>query len=233
MKTLLRIFFYHFYHSLAFTYDLVAAIVSLGRWNDWVRAALPHVRGPRVLEIGFGPGHLQVALDREGFTTLGIDESPQMIRKSRGRVRREIGRPAALVRGLAQNLPFASDSLDCVVATFPSEYLADKRTLAEIFRTLRPGARLVVVPMAWTTGRSLPEAATSWLFKVTGQGQGLTEDVEGRILSIFGEAGFRTEIVYEELRQSVALVIVAEKAGEQVNSTFPPIKIFEPKSPRY
>lgn len=211
MKTFLRFFFYHFYHSLAFTYDLVAAIVSIGRWNDWVRAALPYVRGPRVLEIGFGPGHLQVELHRGGFNTLGLDESPQMIRKTRARLGRKFNRPAALARGLAQNLPFASSTLDSVVATFPSEYIVDMRTLSEVWRVLRPGARLVVVPVAWFTGRSLADAAAAWLFKVTNQGHSLTEDAEARMLARFSEAGFRAEISRAEVRQSVVIVVVAEK----------------------
>ena len=40
MRKLLRFFFHHFYHNFAWTYDFVAALVSVGRWNEWVFAAL-------------------------------------------------------------------------------------------------------------------------------------------------------------------------------------------------
>ena len=61
MQTLLRIFFQLLYHPFAWAYDLVAGLVSLGRWKSWVLCGLPLLAG-RVLEIGFGPGHLQAAL---------------------------------------------------------------------------------------------------------------------------------------------------------------------------
>jgi hypothetical protein len=32
----MRVIFYLLYHPFAFTYDLVAAAVSLNRWKDWV-----------------------------------------------------------------------------------------------------------------------------------------------------------------------------------------------------
>src|SRR3972149_5774722 len=110
MRKLLRFFFHHFYHNFAWTYDFVAALVSVGRWNEWVFAALPHLRGPRVLEIGFGPGHLQVELNRRGLHAFGLDESRQMLRHAQANLARK-RLPAALSRGYAQFLPFAADSL--------------------------------------------------------------------------------------------------------------------------
>jgi len=78
-------FFNLLYHPFAWTYDLVAAIVSLGRWQDWLMQAMPYLSG-RVLEIGFGPGHLQVALNEAGMQAFGLDESRQMGRQARRRL---------------------------------------------------------------------------------------------------------------------------------------------------
>ena len=75
MKRLLRFFFKLLYHQFAFAYDFVAATVSVGRWQDWVSSILPFLAGTRILEIGFGPGHLQRHLLRRGLTVVGIDES--------------------------------------------------------------------------------------------------------------------------------------------------------------
>src|SRR6185503_13802859 len=80
VKTILRFFFKLLYHQFAFTYDLVSATVSLGRWKDWVISILPFIEGTRVLEIGFGPGHLQRVLLSRGLIAVGIDESRQMAR---------------------------------------------------------------------------------------------------------------------------------------------------------
>jgi ubiquinone/menaquinone biosynthesis C-methylase UbiE len=220
MRKLLRFFFHHFYHSFAWTYDFVAAVVSVGRWNDWISTALPHVRGPRVLEIGFGPGHLQVEMVRGGFQPLGLDESPQMIRQAQARLAQN-GLPVTLLRGLAQSLPFAADSLDTIVSTFPSEFIMDRQALADVWRVLRPGGRFVVVPLAWVVGKSLLDGITRQLFKVTHQSVEPTKQVEDKIRSHFAEAGFRVNLIRTEIRQSLVIVVVAEKAEGQETSESP------------
>lgn len=208
MRKFMRFFFHHFYHALAWTYDFVAAIVSIGRWKDWGRAALPHLHGKRVLEIGFGPGHLLVEMNQSGFQAVGVDESPQMIRQAKRNLARS-QLPATLSRGYAQFLPFASDSFDSVVSTFPSEYVADPRTLAEVRRVLKEDGRFIIVPAAWAGGKSLLERGSRWLFRVTGQsGEGL----EARITDFLAEHGFNAVCSEVDIRHSTVLVIVAEKA---------------------
>lgn len=207
MRKFMRFFFYHFYHALAWTYDLVAAVVSIGRWKTWGQAALPYLRGKRVLELGFGPGHLLVEMNRGGFQTVGLDESPQMIRQAKRNLAWN-NLPATLSRGYAQFLPFAPDSFDSVVSTFPSEYIADPRTLAEAQRVLKENGRFIIVPAAWAGGASLLERGSRWLFRVTGQsGDGL----EARVTVFLAEHGFSAVCSEVEIRQSTVLVVVAEK----------------------
>jgi ubiquinone/menaquinone biosynthesis C-methylase UbiE len=137
--------FARFYREFAWTYDTVAAAVSGGRWPDWGRAALPYLRG-RVLELGCGTGNLQRSLAQypEVRWPVGLDASPQMLGITLRKLIRA-GLPIQLLRGVAQALPFAEQSFDSVVATFPTDYIIDPATLAEIGRVLRPGGRLVVV----------------------------------------------------------------------------------------
>lgn len=213
MRKFLQFFFHHFYHSFAWTYDFVADFVSIGRWKEWGFTALPHIRGTHVLEIGSGPGHLQVELNRRGFHTFGLDESRQMLRHVQANLRRN-DFPVTLSRGYAQFLPFATGSLHSVVSTFPSEYITDRLTLAEIRRILKPAGRLVIVPTAWIGGKSLPDRAAKWLFRVTRQGEELTDTLEGRIKSIFSKAGFRVEMIYTEIRQSTVMIVIAETNTE-------------------
>ena len=141
---LVRWAFDRFYREFAWTYDAVAAAVSAGRWSAWGRAALPYLHG-RVLELGCGTGALQRALAQRAATApVGLDASAQMLNiTSRKLVR--AGRPRRLVRALAQAQPFPHAAFDAIVATFPSDYIIDRATLAEARRVLRPGGQLVVV----------------------------------------------------------------------------------------
>jgi ubiquinone/menaquinone biosynthesis C-methylase UbiE len=214
IRKLLKVFYDYLYHSFAWTYDLVAALVSIGRWRVWGLTVLPVICGPQVLEIGFGPGYLQLELNRRGFRVYGLDESRQMVRRTQGLLRRNRCEPA-LVRGYAQALPYRAGSFDTVAAIFPSEYISDSATLAEIRRVLTPSGRLVVVPAAWIGGKSPLDAAARWLFRTTGQGTDLTDQLEGKIRTIFGEAGFRVEFIHIEIRQSTVMTVVAEKSTEK------------------
>ncbi len=206
----LRFFFWHFYHGFAWTYDFVAASVSIGRWNDWVHGALPYVEGARVLEIGYGPGHLQVDLNgRASGTAVGLDESREMARLARARLARAGYRSPNLTRGLAQNLPFPAASFDTVVSTFPAEYIFEMQTLSEVRRVLREGGRFVLLPAAWIIGRKTLDRLASWLFRTTGQVPRFPADVFAeRLRPGLEQAGFRVEFKTVELRSSEILLVI-------------------------
>ncbi len=159
--------FARFYREFAWTYDTVAALVSLGHWPEWGRAALPFLAG-RTLELGCGTGNLQRALARRADApwSLGLDASPQMLAISRRKLARE-QLPARLVRGVAQALPFPNASFDTIVATFPSEYILDPASARELRRVLRPGGRAVVL-LAAAFGSDGPyQRALGWLYRLT------------------------------------------------------------------
>lgn len=205
----LRLFFQWLYHPLAFTYDLVAAAVSFGRWNDWIREVLPHVCGTRVLEVGHGPGHLQHSLLDLGLAPVGLDESAQMGRLAKTRLVKIGYTKIQLARGLTQFLPFPSGYFDTLLSTFPSEYIFDPQTLSEVWRVLHNGGRLVVLPVAWPRNRLL-----GWLFRVTGQSSaGVLGDVQERLIIPFVEAGFETDAQVVETQSGTLMLVIATKHG--------------------
>ena len=206
ISTLLRFFFYLLYGSLAWTYDWVAGFVSQGLWQEWVLEVAADCHGPKVLELGHGPGHLQKALYEKGIWICGIDSSRQMGRLAHKRLKKS-GLEPNLVNGFAQYLPFASGSFAQVVATFPTEYIVDACTLKEVRRVLKLGGELVVMPVAWITGKRFLERAAAYLFHVTGQ----APEWDDRALDPVRETGFKVEIERRKLKSSELLIIHARK----------------------
>lgn len=145
------------YHEWAWSYDFVAAAVSRGYWRRWIAALVPYLRGGPVLELGCGTGYLQLALAQAGLPHTGYDASPQMLRQAARRMWRA-GYTPRLLRGRAQTLPFGSGNFSDVVATFPTAYILDPATLAEVRRVLLPDGQLIIVDGGQLEGGAYEEA---------------------------------------------------------------------------
>jgi ubiquinone/menaquinone biosynthesis C-methylase UbiE len=174
-STLLRLAFNLLYYPLAFTYDAVAWTVSGGEWADWRRSVFPYLLPGRVLELAHGTGTLALEMTDRGFTVTAIDLSPAMgkiaLRKKRkwGARRADhesirLPDPAAgpvHVRADVGQQPFQKEFFSSAVSTFPAEFIFNPRTLHEVYRTLRPGGRWIILPAAypeWIAGHLLPES---------------------------------------------------------------------------
>lgn len=203
---ILRVFFYLLYHPMAWSYDFVAWLVSWGRWKIWINTILPYLEGSTILEIGHGPGHLQIALFNKDIQTFGIDSSRQMGQQARHRISKQDFTPK-LSLSYAQKMPFPNRVFDQIVATFPTEYIYDPETLTEAFRILKPGGIFVVLPAAWITGKSLVDRGTAAIFRVTGQ----SPNWEHHWLAPFIKAGFQPDFEMISHKTWSLVIISAHK----------------------
>jgi ubiquinone/menaquinone biosynthesis C-methylase UbiE len=201
----LKIFFDLLYGPFAWTYDLVAWIVSLGRWKLWIYSVLPELDGPRVLELGHGPGHLQAALGKKGLQTFGIDLSPQMGRNAARRLHQQHSVPT-LVRASGEHQPFKSNSFHQLVATFPTEYILNPKTLAEARRVLKKTGKMVILPVAWIAGGSLSDRGAAWLFRSTGQAR----EWNPTFGTVLRAAGFQVEEKRIKVKGSEVMLVIAQ-----------------------
>jgi ubiquinone/menaquinone biosynthesis C-methylase UbiE len=197
------------YRELAWSYDPVSWLVSLGRWAGWRRQALrflPTTVEPQapVLELGFGTGELLLALAEAGLPAVGLEPSPAMHEITERKLRLR-GHALLRVCAVGEEMPFADSAFGALIATFPAGYILDERTLAECARLLQPRGRLVILGL-WVALRPV------WLGRLVPLFYGeppatLIPLLEDR----FAHAGFRMEQSYLQDGPFAVAVLVAHK----------------------
>lgn len=111
------------------------------------------MRPGRVLEAGVGTGMALPLYDRK-HRIRGIDLSPEMLARARGRVaRKRLSHVESLELMDASNLTFADRSFDAVIAMYVMTVVPDpEKVMAEFVRVIEPGGRLVVIGHFASTG---------------------------------------------------------------------------------
>src|SRR5258708_25378625 len=102
--------------------------------------------GQHILEVGVGTG-LSLPFFRKDARVTGIDVSAEMLAKARRRVaRRKLSQVEALLEMDAEQLTFADDSFDAVIALYVASVGPDPARLsAAMRRVCIPGGTIVVV----------------------------------------------------------------------------------------
>ncbi len=131
------------FDGVARGYDRTNTLLSGGNDILWraamVRAVAPQP-GERILDVAAGTGSSSAALARSGARVVAVDISPGMIAEGRRRHRK-----IEFIEADAMALPFGDNEFDAVTISFGLRNITDpKAALAEFYRVLKPGGRLVV-----------------------------------------------------------------------------------------
>jgi ubiquinone/menaquinone biosynthesis C-methylase UbiE len=139
------------YTLTAGIYDFVVKVFPI--WKNWLKQALPHIQGPKVLEISFGTGYLLTQYAGK-YETYGLDYNEKMVTVAQNNLTKK-AITAELQKGNVESLPYDDETFDCIVNTMAfTGYPDGMRAMSEIHRVLKTGGKLVMVDLEYPANRN-------------------------------------------------------------------------------
>lgn len=145
--------------QLEFDESLAANLEVLYRRRDVVRRrglvhdALDAETGEKLVDVGCGPGfYVKELLERVGpsGSVVGIDTAPAMLAIAAKRAAGDTN--VSFHQADATCLPVGDNEFDAALSVQALEYVPDvEAATAEIYRVLRPGGRVVIWDVDWST----------------------------------------------------------------------------------
>lgn len=140
------------FDNIAPKYDLLNRVLSLGIDVSWRKRAISYLAPlqPRViLDVATGTADVALLMARilKPEKIVGIDIANQMLELGREKIHaRQLDSVIELETGDSENLRFPDGSFDAVTVAFGARNFENlEKGLAEMFRVLRPGGRVVVL----------------------------------------------------------------------------------------
>ena len=149
------------FDNIAPTYDKLNHIMSLNIDRVWRRRVMRIVRrakAHKIMDVATGTGDLAIAMAKRVDRTqiLGVDLSEEMLAVARRKVEKQgLEERMMLAKGDAENLDMVtSESIDAATVAFGVRNFENiERGLSEIYRTLKPGGKLVVLEFSMPKNR--------------------------------------------------------------------------------
>ena len=139
------------FDNISSRYDFLNHLLSLGidiRWRRKAILELIEIRPKLILDVATGTGDFAIqALDLQPEKIIGIDISEGMLDVGRKKMKeRHLDQKIELRSGDSENLPFEENKFDAVIVAFGVRNFENlEKGLAEIFRVVKPGGKVVIL----------------------------------------------------------------------------------------
>jgi SAM-dependent methyltransferase len=146
--------------------------LGLGCGNPVALASLRE--GEIVLDLGSGAGFdcfLASSKVGEKGKVIGVDMTPEMIKKARENARKDGYKNVEFRLGEIENLPVSDNSVDVVISNCVINLSPDKdKTFQEAFRVLKPGGRIMIsdIVLLKELPKSIKESIDAYIGCISG-----------------------------------------------------------------
>jgi ubiquinone/menaquinone biosynthesis C-methylase UbiE len=198
-------------------YDTVVWLLSFGKGQAFRKetAELAQIKaGDRVLDVGCGTGDLTMTAKTLAGPTgdvYGTDASPEMIDRARQKAARS-GVDVTFQVDLVENMTFPENNFDVVLSSLMMHHLPDdlkREGLAEIYRVLQPGGRVLIVDIESATSGSVVQRFSDLMIQLHGGHTAMQENVR-KLIPLVEAAGF-TSVETDKINRQFSF-IAARKA---------------------
>ena len=186
------------FSSVASRYDLMNDVMSFGIHRLWKRFTIETSavhRGQTVLDIAGGTGDLTALLAKRvganGKVVLAEINHDMLTTGRDSLIDRGVVGNVDYVQANAEHLPFPDNTFDCITIAFGLRNVTEKQTaLADMYRVLKPGGRLLVLEFSKPTVPALRPLYDIYSF---------------RILPLMGKLVAKDEASYRYLAESIRM----------------------------
>ena len=140
------------FDNIAPNYDLLNRVLTLGIDTTWRTKAIKQLKAsnPRkILDVATGTGDfaLEASKRLNPEKIVGIDISHEMLEIGRKKIlKKDLKDKIEMIKADSEDLPFEDGSFDAVTASFGVRNFENlEKGLAENFRVLRPGGKIVIL----------------------------------------------------------------------------------------
>ena len=151
------------FEEIAEYYDKMNGIMSLGmvkRWHKFMFKKAGDITGKRVCDVGCGTGEISfMAAKRAGpeGEVIGVDITPGMLEMARRKMAElDLPKDVDFRVGDALAMDFGDNEFDLVTSGYMLRNVTNiQQAVNEMFRVLRPGAKVIVAELAKPKNRVL------------------------------------------------------------------------------